>query len=536
MNNTKPAKKIGINKDIVLRIIISILTVIIQSAVVVAVYFYTRPPLFPTLILAASYIIIMALNFFVNAFFTYKFYHSNVIVLKFNFVTVLTLINSLSNLTHQLFENMNKIAQNILNKNIIADIMDFNNATLSLTNDINSKIHEIMEDKNFSFNKKELSNLISDIDELKNITDKLKYLFENKLTGYADEVINLKNHIDIVIKNTSKFYYYMKLTTPIIGELSSASSDYSLKMIKSVYDKFGDISKSSNDIYEHTQQTIAGFMDENKNDSLGYLLKEFKDIKVEVDDFYKTMTELKAISTDFLTSSIDSFKELGVAASITEDISEKIKVIAINVRIEASRVSSDSGFKVLGKEISEFANITSKSAKESVKRIRETTEALEILKNDYINKLNGVYGYLTKIQDSFVSFENIINSSFSKIKGVVEYLENLSTDINDRIKETIGKLQFFDLTTQESAHIIHVIKTLSEYFHTLIKDLDIENKISKEKEEKIIADIIDNFDKLITTESERKIIEKKAAEYGIILGNVKGLENVKRLDDNTILF
>ncbi len=332
----------------------------------------------------------------------------------------------------------------------------------------------------------------------------------------AHEILQLKNVNDLVMSNLGKMLYVLKSSMPILSDIAKKTDEYTLEIIQKIFSEFEEVSVFSNNIEKSTQKTISDFMNITNKDSLAYISKETKLIKEQFEDFYKSMQDLQGVSDMFLTNSVNSLKGIEQTATTIEEISEKIKLISINVRIEAAHLDNkNSGFKVLGKDISNFATLTAKIAKETHDTINNTIENIEELKNKYIEQMLLVNKRIDSMSQTIEPFQGIIENSFDKFKSVVGDLNQFSTNIANKIKQTIGKLQYHDVTSQESSHVIQYITNISSLYYNITKDIEIESSLLPEEKQHINEYIIDKIDNMITTDNEKQVIRKYAEEFGV---------------------
>lgn len=481
----------------------------------------------------------IVLSFFIIVYILKKDFKKRLVIAENDFINYLNLLESLINIIIEYSKNMNTTLDatsydNDLHKNLS---MKNHEEVLTVIEQIKGKKDKI-KSLIGTYNVDKINLIFKEIREFQSLVSHFSLLAADSIESYKTYITDIKNNNETIIYNIIHLLYNLQVAIPILSNISVASNDYSLTKIRGIFEKFDTVSDYSQNIYKSTQDTINSFMEKDNNNSLAYISVEAKNIMNKLDNFFKTMTDLKKVSDSFLKNGMNSLEEFEKTSMIIEDISEKIKLIAINVRIEASRLSDESGFKVLGKEIREFAEITSKISKESNARIKDTLNSIEVLKKDYLKSMNDAYDYLVKIKDSFMPFESIIESAFNKIKLVIEYMDSFSKGINDKIKETIGMLQFHDVTSQEARHIIAFIDELSNMFQSLIgSNLNID-KIIKEEDKKIFArEVVLKLKELTTTETERNIIHKYADLLKIGLDeDADTLKDIKKVDDKTILF
>ncbi len=336
----------------------------------------------------------------------------------------------------------------------------------------------------------------------------------------------------------AEIIYYLSSIVPILSDFSSSSNEVSKKVILTMIQKFEVISNFSNQITGDIQNTMSELMNENRTDSLAYVVNQAKSVIEEFEAFFHDMQKLKEISSQFVEKSVEKLKGIADIAGSIEDIAETIKVISLNVSVEAANTGNIArGFQVLARDLREFALRTMRFAQDVKTRVKDAMQTTETLRSDYIERMNSVYEYVIGIKNSLETFGTIINQSFSKITGVIETLQNFSNRIEDGIKEVIGQLQYYDIRSQEVEHIGVFIENILQKFYVDMNSNTIDQILDHEQKNDIRLDILSAIEKLITTSSEREILEKYEKLYGIkISSDVPIFQTEQQEEDNIYVF
>lgn len=334
----------------------------------------------------------------------------------------------------------------------------------------------------------------------------------------------------------AEIIYYLSSIVPILSDFSSTSNEISKQIIITLIQKFEVISNFSNKITGDIQITMTDLMSEERNDSLAFVVKRTKEVIEEFETFFGDMRELKTISNEFVDKSVEKLKGIADIAASIEDIAETIKVISLNVSVEAANTGNVAkGFQVLARDLREFALKTTRFAQDVKSRVKDAMQTTETLKVDYVKRMEEVYDYVVGIKDSLESFGTIINESFIKITGVIETLRSFSGKIEDGIKDVIGQLQYYDIRSQEVEHIGIFIENILLKFSSNMDAMKIETILSEEHKKEIRKNILESIEAFITTSSERKILEKYEKLYEIRVSTLSYMEGEKE-DDNIIVF
>ncbi len=495
-------------------------------------------------------VFVILLNLTVIAGFTYAAISTNICMQSFYTSRKNELLSS-SKLIRSLIKIIAKSIQSIDNMIYLLDYTDNKGGAQFVTLDKQleelivldieiTKIESMVGDLNSKTSFLEIDNAFNKFCDLNFTMYILTETIINDYENIVGEIGHLRNINTLIMTNLSKMLFVLKNSMPILSDIAKRTDEYTLEIIQKIFAEFEEVSVFSLNIEKSTQRTIDEFMNLSNRDSLAYISNETKKIKNQFNTFYKSMQDLQGVSELFLNNSVNSLKEIEQTATTIEEISEKIKLISINVRIEAAHLDNkNSGFKVLGKDISNFATLTSKIAKDTHDTINNTIENIENLKGKYIQQMEEVNKSIDTMNTTIQPFDGIIENSYNKFKSVVNDLKSFSNNITTKIKQAIGNLQYHDVTSQESNHIIQYISNISDFYYFITKDIQVDNNIDSDEREQINTYIIDKLDKMITTENERKIIQKYADTFGVKLAEnsvTDELDGVNQIDEGTILF
>ncbi len=352
-------------------------------------------------------------------------------------------------------------------------------------------------------------------------------LFTNKYINSADKIQITQSELAILI-------YYLSNSIPLIGEFSDSSNRFSRDTIKEVITLFEEIAQFSMHISQDIQQKMKDLMDAERNDSLVYIIQQTHTLVDDFEEFFQSLEKLKNVSNNFADTSIEKLNNIADFAVNIEDIAETIKVISLNVSIEAANTGSSArGFQVLARDLRVFAQKTLKFAGDVKLRVQDTIESTQGLKEEYLDNMNIVYTFVQEMKDSIENFKTIIESSFERIQSIIMILQEFARKIDEGLKSVVGKLQYYDITSQEVEHLSQFIENIFETAKKGSLTLNLDNYISSEKRQDIQISILESINKIITTRNERKILNKYEEIYGTA---VSERESESGITDDIILF
>ncbi len=330
---------------------------------------------------------------------------------------------------------------------------------------------------------------------------------------------------------TEKFYYFSS-SIPIMEALNKSTQEFETVTLKKVFDQFELIWNESETLFNDSEKSMESIFDTNKSSNLGYILNSSKEINRDFQNFLPVLESMNSLAEKFVNISMESFNTISKTTKDIEDLSEQVKVISINVRIEAARIKDSGGFKVLGTDITKFADKTSLFAKSTNDKIQNTISTIDELKNELTGKLTDVSRIVNNIYSKINPFESILEESAISLKNVIGNLNRVSGELNSNLKTSLGNLQFQDITSQEMNHIIDFLRYVesqvsdSGHFDKHFKNID---------KEDLKKDLLFQIDKISTTGNEAEVIKKFGKEWGITYKEEHN-EDFNAVDDGTFLF
>lgn len=374
--------------------------------------------------------------------------------------------------------------------------------------------------------------------DIQNLKRELAVIIEQ----FAAEYLKNKNLVNATYNNMGSLIYHLAVAMPILMDFTNIFNSFSKDMILDVISKFGEITSSSHRMADEIESSINSLMDETKQDSLSFIIRKAHDLVMDFENFYKNMDNLKEVSDTFTEKSAEKLRNIQDIANSIEEIAETIKVLSLNVSIEAANTgAAGKGFQVLARDLRDFTNRTMKFAHDVKNRVKDALSTTENLKSNYVQSMNVVYRYMDEIKSSIKSFEGIIHTSFEKLKSIIDNLRKFSTSIDAGIKEVVSKLQYYDITSQEVDHLrLFFEKLFINIYNTKSIHIDVGNIIPDQEKTEIKKEILKIIGEIITTSNERKILGKYEDSFGIRSENSQTHRNsaIQKIlqEDNVILF
>jgi len=345
------------------------------------------------------------------------------------------------------------------------------------------------------------------------------------------------------VSKLSSIIYCFNLSAPILSDFTKIFNEFSQGLVVDIIHNFDLISKSSHKLTENIEQSLSDLEDESVENSLAYIVRKTKDLVKDFDSFNSNMDNFKDFSGNFISTTTEKLKNIQTLALSIEGIADTIKVLSLNVRIEAANIGSEGkGFRVLANELNAFTEKTMSFAHDVKNNINDAIITTQDLQNDYSKNLENIYFYMNNIKRSVETFESIMKIVMDNNRNIINQLKSFSDGIDKGIKNTVGKLQYYDITSQEVEHLgIFLKKILMDLFDENNLNYKFINNLSEDEMKKIKTEILKIINSTITTDNERKVLSKYETEFGISVNKKLEVTNtasqdIKGDNDNIILF
>jgi len=373
--------------------------------------------------------------------------------------------------------------------------------------------------------------------------DNLKNEFIKASDYFFEVYIKNKESLKDSMQNMASLIYYLGTSIPILSDFTKIFNEFSKNLIIEIINRFSNISKFNHQIIEKIEEKIDLLMNEEKEDSLAFIIKKTHDLVDNFDSLYSDMEKLKISSDAFSEKTAEKLQDIQNIANSIEEIVETIKVLSLNVSIEAANTGEiGKGFQVLARDLREFTKSTVQFAHEVKAKGNDALITIQSLKSNYIESMDKVYQYINDIKNSIHVFEEAIRNSIEKIKNIITDIKDFSERIDNDIKEVVGKLQYYDITSQEVDHLgIFIQKIFVEVFNEKMPLENVNKILSEDEMVSIKRNILQIIKEFITTANEREVLNKYEELFGLksqdeIEIEKKMKEIIKSEDKNIFLF
>jgi hypothetical protein len=337
--------------------------------------------------------------------------------------------------------------------------------------------------------------------------------------------------------------YVLLLST--VGELhgltSAESNRYSSARMEEILAGFRELAGFSADLGRELSETMRAAMESGGATSLASIAKESMAISSDLGAFFRDLDSLRAFSSEIMTATSAQLEKLRAAAEGIEGFAETIRIISMNVNIQAARLLSSAqgqgakgtgrSFQVLSRNLSDFAEKAQELARGQRRCIEGAARTLTDVDARFIASLETLVARVPAVRARMDPFALIIQDSFKELAQVVTALEGLASSVDGRLKAILGLLQFHDLTRQEIEHSVAFLSSALSLQGDFGLDEETRRGITEGEVEDLRRRAVDMFRGLCTTVNERRVLETYQGGPGV---QGPGQESDEPLTDGSI--
>jgi hypothetical protein len=207
------------------------------------------------------------------------------------------------------------------------------------------------------------------------------------------------------------------------------------------------------------------FMNEQNQEFITEVFKEFGDQQVIFIDFSKKYKEkmeeysreaedAKKHIMDELINSSTKIEEAFQQFDLIEDIAEKIKMISLNLSIEASKIRGAESFSLLARELRKLAQSTDESAKTIKEKIHITINSLKTSREDEIKNLSTIDTILQEFEGLLVNYDKATEKLNDYMQKAIERINANQKEQKEILLKFFKTLQQIAIVKEELDHQI----------------------------------------------------------------------------------
>ncbi|MGC8764813.1 MAG: hypothetical protein ACP5QT_02895 [Brevinematia bacterium] len=385
---------------------------------------------------------------------------------------------------------------------------------------------------------KEVKNIISDISEIlgklslkEEKTSEEEVIYNTILKiEELDENINLYffqsiSLIELLIKKITEIANNILIENKHIMNnilcptyLSLEISNEWKKRIENVFDKsLSDTFKKITFIKEINESnsrlikdTVDSFIEEQKNSSL-FLLKQ----KEGLGEFFSHMEKFEQSIFSYIEEFYKEFEKIGNAIKNIESISETMKVVSLNMNIEASKTHGNKAFNILAKELHSLSEKTEKFAIEIEKGIKSSLSRIKEEKEKQLEELKKLHNLINISKSLTSEYDQNIQNLNSSLSKLIEKINENNERNKTLIFELFKSFQEVSITKEELNHkdffITKKIEEISETLLSILKEkkLCLEEERNYNDKKRVLEELLT----IISTSREKEFLKELYMKY-----------------------
>ncbi len=308
-----------------------------------------------------------------------------------------------------------------------------------------------------------------------------------------NNILVISDSVDTLSKGTQMSYKGNEQASSTIQDIAFKTQEQ-LSLVKKTAENLDNVSKRVDTILKHIKNTesIARNTSTVTNSGIDKLNTYNEQINVISTDLNNT--------SDFLVKLKDSIKQITGVTDFINDISEKLKMLALNASIEAARAGeAGKGFNVVADEttkLSEAAMDGTDKIYKIIKAVLENSSSVEESIGECINSFEKSEKLFASVKDLFSKIDsqsdvildsmNEINKETSNINDSAKDANALSSklynasnkvtsgtqEVAAAIEESVAELQEITKSSDGLSSMLKKIENLTSKFNTSVKPVD----------------------------------------------------------------
>ena len=320
-----------------------------------------------------------------------------------------------------------------------------------------------------------------------------------------------------------------------LGRMGKETTAYSERLVLGVLDSFREVTQFSQGISTDVLGTIQNLMDSKNPHGLNAINHETVAISGELDQFFAELGKAIAYSQKAVADNLGHMDRVKAMSDAIADFSENIRMLSLNLNIEAARATqqqsggkSGRGFQVLAVKLSEFAQKAQELAQSQQDIIGTASSVMQSSGVLQTSQLGSLMEQIPKIKERMGPFKVIVNNTYTQFESVTASMEHLSHSIDMRLKAVIGKLQFQDLVRQEQEHLLAMFAHVRDRCELVTGA--VKSSLTPQQKHEEFEELLLFFESLASTENELVVLKelrqlhpelaKRKEDSGVTAGSV----------------
>ncbi len=349
----------------------------------------------------------------------------------------------------------------------------------------------------------------------------------NKMQSILLDYINQSNQLlkTFTIKDFIYNLFVLKVNFSFFKSYINSFFDFMNNLYQQIH-------QFSSEFYKETQ--IIDKETENLKQSSHTIENNFKNYNLKIINFTKFVNQFNQANLKFIESISSDYEKNLIILKNIQEISEKIKILSLNLSIEASRTSSNKVFDVLAEELQSFSERIQNFSNKIKEEILQTNNKIHEESQSQLKQLS----VMNQQTEEMAQLQQEIFNIFENFKLTNQYLIFHSKDILEKsetsLREFLNAYQNLKVIEESFKNFFNTFdakhKNLEDTLVSITKLLYRDESMLKT----ILEEIIKEFASSIKTEKELKILLEICDSYHLY--NCKKQLESKFTKSDVILF
>jgi len=299
---------------------------------------------------------------------------------------------------------------------------------------------------------------------------------------------------------------------------------------KDTLESLGQIKGMEDSNVRFVQEVITQFQRqqnsyENYTESYQESLKQYFSKVEGIRDAYERDVDA---STQEVQNAFAQFQQI-------TDIVGRIKLISLNMSIEASKVKGSGAFGLLARELRRLAEHTEETLKRISQRIQTTLEELEKSKEKQIHEFATIIGVVDHFKEISSQYDKTTIELTEYIHRAIHQIESNQEKERGMLMRFFQNLQNIAIYKEELTHVINYQKTFLERVNGIVQRVVRDLQVCRGEACPDRREALEILASMVTTDEERRFINALYKEYlGIDREEIHG--RVSESKEGVVLF
>jgi len=281
--------------------------------------------------------------------------------------------------------------------------------------------------------------------------------------------------------------------------------------VQSVLRGFRSLETTATSIESGVTESFRSMMNPDTPQSLGAIAHQSETMAVELKDFFADLGTLEKRTQTYLRSNQAELDKVNAMAARIEEFFENIRMISLNLSIEASRAGSGpagKAFQVLAQRLRDFSTQAQQISGAQRTVVEDASRVLAGSQTELKQSFGTLAARIPPLRERLDPFNAIVQNARTQLDGALGDLSRLSAAVKGLLTNEIGQLQFQDLNRQEHEHLAQFIQWLATVEPSpvpLAADRAAQERLGFARE----------FNRAITTSNESRVLHDYLQSHGV---------------------